>query len=333
MRVPTHIHSLTTGTARVGLILNPLGGQARKRLHAIKQLLSDMPQTLQWQVTCVQDFDFAVTAAIESQLDWLIIVGGDGTVQGILNRLLGKLSSENWPLLTVIPGGTTNMTALDLGSRDKPDEMLKRLKHYLHQPAPRPAPLRVERPVLCITQTGQENIYGMFLGLGLIARGVKFSRSRIKQIGVTGNLFTALIVLRSIIGTFMGRPHPEWAPVNIATVDGTGATHRENYLFVLISALEHLLMGIRPYWGKERAPLHVTFVRQQSRRFWYAIWPLITGRGHTLREEHGYVSYNTPLLELSLDDDYIVDGELFHASHRHGPLRISASGPLTFLVL
>jgi hypothetical protein len=39
------------------------------------------------------------------------------------------------------------------------------------------------------------------------------------------------------------------------------------------------------------------------------------------------------MLELSLEDEYIVDGELFHASRQHGPLRITASGPITFLVL
>ncbi|MDF0678125.1 MAG: hypothetical protein P0107_03365 [Nitrosomonas sp.] len=41
---------------------------------------------------------------------------------------------------------------------------------------------RVQRPVLrVIEQTGMRNVYGMMLGLGLIARGVKFSRSQIKQ--------------------------------------------------------------------------------------------------------------------------------------------------------
>lgn len=333
MRASSRIHNLATGTARIGLILNPLGGQVRKRQHAIKQILTGISGIHQWQVTDACDFDAAVQALIQTKIDWLIIVGGDGTLQGILSRLLVWLPADQWPLLTIIPGGTTNMTALDLGSRDKPDHILQRLKRYLQQPTPRSALLRVERPVLCIEQTGREKVYGMFFGLGLIARGVKFSRSPIKQIGITGDIFTALIVLRSLLGTFLGRPHPEWAPVQITAVDETGARHQQNYLFVLVSALDQLLMGIRPYWGKEAAPLHVTFVQQHSRKFWYSIWPLIAGRGHCLKKEHGYVSYNTQMLELSLDDDYIVDGELFHASRQYGPLRISASGPITFLVL
>lgn len=333
MLASARIHKVEVGTARIGLILNPLGGQARKHHCAFKQILSELPDILQWEITRASDFDAAVKALIQARLDWLIVLGGDGTFQGILNRLFAWLPFEQCPLLTIIPGGTTNMTALDLGSRDKPDQILQRLKHYLQQPTPRPAPSLVARPVLCIEQTGQVKIYGMFFGLGLITRGVKFSRNRIKQIGITGDIFTSLIVLRSLIGTFLGRPHAEWGPVQIVTVDETGAAHQENYLFVFVSALEQLLMGIRPYWGRESAPLHATFVRQHSKRIWYSIWPLITGRGHSLKKEHGYVSYNTQRLELLLDDDYIVDGELFHASRQHGPLRISASGPVTFLVL
>lgn len=333
MVAPSRIHSLETGTARIGLILNPLGGKARKRHHVIEQILAEMPDVRQWKVTNASEFDASVKALIQAKVDWLIILGGDGTLQGILNRLFAWLPSDQWPVLTIIPGGTTNMTALDLGIRGKPDHILRRLKHYLQQPAPRSAPQLVERPVLCIEQTGREKIYGMFFGLGLIARGVKFSRSPIKQIGITGDIFTTLIVLRSLLGTFLGRPQPEWAPVQITAVDETGVRREESYLLVLVSALEQLLMGIRPYWGHEAAPLHVTFVRQHSKKFWCAIWPLIAGRGHRLKKEHGYVSYNTEMLELTLDDEYIVDGELFHVSRQHGPLRISASGPITFLVL
>ena len=134
------------------------------------------------------------------------------------------------------------------------------------------------------------------------------------------------------MGTFFGRPQPEWGPAQITLLDETGKKQQQNYLLGLVSALDQLLMGIRPYWGQESAPLHVTFVRQRSQKLWCSVWPLISGHGHTLKKEHGYVSYNTQALELLLDDEYIVDGELFHASRQHGPLRISTSGPITFLI-
>lgn len=315
---------------RAGLIYNPLGGQFRKRDPDIRRVLAEMTGITQIEAKDLSEFDRAVSQLLAEDIEWLIIIGGDGTLQGVINCLFAQRSVEKWPLLTIVPGGTTNMIALDLGMHGKPEQVLTRVKHSLGQSG---QPALVSRPVLRIEQAGVKNVYGMLFGLGLIARGVRFSQSQVKQLGMTGNIFTLIIVLRSVIGTFLGRPQAEWAPVQISRADGKGAMQRETYTFALVSALERLLLGIRPYWGSEPAPLHTTFVRLNSRNFWIRIWLLVAGRGHGLKKADGYESYNTHSLEIWLDDEYIVDGELFHASSQHGPLRISADGPLLFRVL
>lgn len=312
------------------MIFNPLGGWFRKHSVRIQGMLADMSGVSQIKATNQIEFDQAVCTLVAARVKWLIIVGGDGTLQGVINCLFARLPLEKWPELTIVPAGTTNMIALDLGTRGRAEQVLARIRRHLQRPDEL---VLVKRPVLRIEQTGMKSVYGMLFGLGLIARGVKFSQSRVKQLGITGNIFTILIVLRSIAGTFLGRPQAEWRPVHIAQTDKTGVVQQNTYIFALVSALERLLLGIRPYWGQQRAPLHVTFVRQDSKGFWREIWSLITGRGHHLKSEDGYISYNTSSLELWLDDDYIVDGEIYHASSQHGPVRISADGPLVFRVL
>ena len=316
--------------ARIGLIYNPLGGWFRKHTIRMQNLLITLPEVRQIQATDQIEFKQAVTVVVEAQIEWLIVVGGDGTLQGVMSCLFEFLPPAKWPEITIVPAGTTNMTALDLGMDGQAEQVLSRIRQYLQQPGDMK---RVQRPVLRIEQTGVKNVYGMMFGLGLIARGVKFSRSQIKQLGMTGNIFTILIVLRSLAGMFLGRPQAEWAPVRIAQKNEMGVLSEKVYLFTLISALEKLLLGIRPYWGRESAPLHVTFVEQHSRCFWRAIWPLIAGRGHYLQKEDGYISYNATSIELWLDDEYIVDGELYYASSQNGPLRITADGPILFRVL
>ncbi|MXS84914.1 kinase [Nitrosomonas sp. HPC101] len=316
--------------ARTGLIYNPLGGWFRKHPARIRGLLATFPEIRQMQATDQIEFERAVTVVVEARIEWLIVVGGDGTLQGVMGCLFEHLPPDRWPEITIVPAGTTNMTALDLGTNGRAEQVLARIRQYLQQSG---AVQRVQRPVLRIEQTGMQKVYGMLFGLGLIARGVKFSRSRIKQMGMTGNVFTVLIVLRSLIATFLGRPQAEWAPVRIAQKDETGTLNEKVYLFALISALEKLLLDIRPYWGLEPAPLHATFIEQHSKRFWRVIWPLIAGRGHHLREEDGYISYNAVSIELWLDDEYIVDGELYYASSQNGPLKITADGPILFRVL
>ncbi|WP_292966315.1 diacylglycerol kinase family protein [Nitrosomonas sp.] len=316
--------------ARIGLIYNPLGGGFRKQAVQIRNLLATLPEITQIEATSQTEFEQAVSIVVEAKVEWLIVVGGDGTLQGIISCLFDHLVPESWPEITIIPAGTTNMTALDLGMNGRIKWFLERIRQYLHQPGNLK---RIDRPVLRIEQTGRKNVYGMMLGLGLIARGVRFSRSQIKQLGITGNIFTILIVLRSLMGTFLGRPQAEWSPVRIIQKDETGTLREKVYLFALVSALDRLLLNIHPYWGRESAPLHATFIEQHSKRFWRAIWPLVMGRGHHLKQQDGYTSYNTASVELWLDDEYIVDGELYHASSQYGPVRITADGPIRFRVL
>lgn len=334
MTSQVRIDRLKTGSAKIGCLLNPLGGQTRKHQPAIRQALSEIPDILICEATDAITFKTAMNQLIRANVDLLVIVAGDGTTHAILGHLFTALAPTKWPVLMIIPGGTTNMTSLDLGIHDKPEQALRHLRDYLSKPR---APKLVQRPVLCIKQTGMSPIYGMFFAVGLVARGVKFSRSSVKQLGITGGIFTSLIMLRSLagmlVGMALGRHQNAWAPVKMTMTEANGRTHHGTYLFALVSALDCLLLNMRPYWGQESAPLHVTLVDQQRKRLWRSLWPLLSGNGRVLKEEDGYYSHNTHALSLQMEDEYIVDGELYRSVNSHEPLRITATDPVTFLVL
>ena len=326
------IDALKTGTTRVGILFNPLSGQARKREKIIRQTLTKIPHTIIQEATNAPEFKTSINSLLQAEIDLLVIVGGDGTIHAALDLLFTTHPPEKWPILAIVAGGTTNNTSLDLGIRGKPEHALKQLSHFLSQPQPL-APSLVNRPVLCIEQAGASKIYGLFFAAGLVARGVKFSRSSVKQLGITGGIFTLFIMLRTLVGMILGQRQSEWAPVEIAITEPTGKVRNGTYLFLLVSALDCLLLGIRPYWGKESAPLHVTMVDQQRKHLWRSLWPLLSGHGHRLKEQNGYHSRNVNAIELIIDDEYIIDGELYRATRQNGPLRISATDPITFLVI
>lgn len=333
MSIQTKVDRLQNGNAKIGCLLNPLSGQVRKRQKQIRQVFNHQPELTLHEASDTDSFKAAVDHLLQADVDLLVLVAGDGTTLAVLGHLFAKSPPSEWPLLMLIPGGTTNMTSLDLGVHGKPDQVLQRIRDYIQSPS---TPKLVQRPAICIEQAGTENIYGMFFAVGLVARGVKFSRSSVKQLGITGGIFTFLIMLRSLFGMLFGRSQSdqsEWAPVKMAITDQNGKTCQGTYLFALISALDCLLLNIRPYWGTQQAPLHVTLVDQQRKRLWRSLWPLLSGRGHTLKEIDGYYSHNTASLSLKLDDEYIVDGELFRSISEKEPLRISATAPITFLVL
>jgi len=328
----SHTDSLEFSPKKIGLLLNPMSGQVKKREQAVRNALEQIPGGILCEATEASGFIAATNTLIQADIDLLVIIAGDGTSHAVLSHLFMIRPIDEWPVLIIVPGGTTNMTPLDLGMRGKPDAVLLRLIEYLHSFNCYQSAKLVQRPVLRIEQYGKQPIYGMFFAVGLVARGVKFSRSSIKQIGITGGIFTFIIMLRSLIGKIFGRNNRDWSSVHMLITKENGETQEGTFLFALVSALNCLLLKIRPYWGEETAPLHVTWVDQQHKRLWRAIWPLLTGNGRRLKAQDGYHSHNSHSLTIHLDDEYIVDGELYR-SNSNQPLRIDATQPVTFLVL
>jgi diacylglycerol kinase (ATP) len=315
--------------SRVGLLFNPLSGRIRKRRDALRRVIDGIPGATCREVTNAFEINASVDAFISANVDLLVIVGGDGTVQGVLCHLFATHPLDEWPVLTVVPGGTTNMTALDLGLCGSPESILHQLKESLQKQVP---PVLLQRHVLCIEQAGAAKVYGMFFAVGLIARAVIFSQSKIKQLGITGEIYSGIITLGYLAGVLLGRRSGAWAPVKMAITKKNVELHRGAFAFLFASTLDRLLFGMRPYWGQEQEPLHVTFVHERRKRPLRSLWHLLSGRGNVLEEKNGYHSCNTGALELLVDDDYIVDGESYRAASEGGPLRITAAGPVTFLV-
>lgn len=330
MHITAKAERLQNGRAKIGCLLNPLSGQARKRATQIQHVLDKQPEFVLCKASDAASFKIAADTLLQGDLDLLVLIAGDGTTLALLGHLFEKFPPAEWPILMLIPGGTTNMTSLDLGVNGKPDQALQRLIDFLKTPS---SPQLVQRPAIAIEQTGTTPIYGMFFAIGLIARGVKFSRSSIKQLGVTGGIFTLIIMLRSLFGLLLGRKQTQWAPVQLTMKTDNGDSYQGTYLLGLVSALDCLLLNIRPYWGTEQAPLHITLVDQQRKQLWRSLWPLLSGKGHQLKKTNGYHSHNVTSIDLQLDDEFIVDGELFQSISGNEPIHLSATAPITFLVL
>ena len=327
------VKKIQMGNAKIGLIFNPLSGRIRKHKDTIKGVLEKIPGVILREAETGPEFKETVDEFLDIGVDLLVIAAGDGTVQAILGHLFTEYDHMDWPILAIIPGGTTNMTALDFVKYDNPEDSVRKLSQYI---STKSLPALLKKHVLCIEQAGVNKVYGMFFAVGIIARAVIFSRSGIKQIRITGEIYSGLIMVGYLIGLFFRMRTGAWAPARMTSVKLIGKNFTDCYQFLFASTLNRLLFNIRPYWGQEQAPIHVTFLKQRRKKIIRSIWALISGRSAVLKEgpllrNDGYHSYNSSVIELVIDDDYIVDGELYHAESQDGPLKISAAGPVTFL--
>ncbi|MDH6575607.1 diacylglycerol kinase family protein [Kitasatospora sp. MAP5-34] len=77
--------------------------------------------------------DLARRAATDGTVDLVVALGGDGTVNEVVNGLLAHGPSERVPRLAVVPGGSTNVFARALGLPNDPVEatgaLLDALEH------------------------------------------------------------------------------------------------------------------------------------------------------------------------------------------------------------
>lgn len=309
----------------VAVLCNPAAGRVRKDLERVRR---------QGRRLAGERYREAVTpteiaAALDSQdpADLLVVVGGDGTLQAALSHL----HPGPWPAVLPIPGGTTNMTARDLGLRGSPSALLRSLAGQLE--ARRGVSIRA-RPVLCLERPGEAPVVGLFLGAGAIAAGVNYFRERVRGLGVTGEKASALAVLRVLLPLLSGRADGQRAPLTARLVVDGAQVHQGEQLLILVTALERLLFGARPYWGQGPGSLRCTAVARGPKRLLRSLPALLRGRpGRRLLPEHGYRSWNLDHLALQLDGPVVVDGELYPAPADGGILQVRAAGPVPFVRL
>jgi len=315
--------------ARIGVILNPLSGRIRRRRTKVRNCVDALPCADVREASSFSGVNAALESCAAKQVDLLVIVGGDGTLQMVLTCLFDSKPFAEMPVLVVIPAGTTNMTALDLAAHGGPVRVLRRLRRWLQNPV---SPRLVKRRAIHIRQTGCPDIYGMFFGAGVITGGVSYFQDRNRKLGMTGELATGVAVLRFLFDMLIGRTSPIIKPVQIRLIGRDGDGQSKSCLFLLGTTLERLLLGMRPYWGEEDAPLHVTWVSKSPTRFWRSLPLLVAGRGKRITAHDDYYSSNVRVLEVIMDGHFIVDGEHYMAESRNGPLRLETSEPVTFLV-
>jgi len=140
--------------------------------------------------------------------------------------------------------------------------------------------------------------------------------------------FTMLRLLLAILT----RNHQHVPPLSTRTgLNGLPAEQRAD-LFVLVSTLERLFLGLRPYWGEEDGPLRYTAVGVEPKR----LLPVLTALFRSRQSCHatpanGYFSHNVQEVRLDMQDDFTLDGELYPAGE--GPVTITCAGTAMFLCL
>lgn len=308
-------------TPDVAVLINPRSGKVRRRIARVRALARRMAGD-----RCVEASDpdamASFVAAAPGEGGVLCVAGGDGSVQAVLTALERERPDGAWPILAAAPGGTTNMTARDLGERVKLTAYMRRLARWVDGGA---GGRLVPRAVLRIGRPGRPPVAGMFLGAGTVAAGVDLFHRSFRPRGIPEAVASPLIAGRILASLARrGTPPADLAPPVTLEVDGAELADRRA-LFLFASTLHRHILGARPYWGTEDGPIHTTLVEGRVRWGLRHIPLFARGiPGPHFPPEEGWHSHNAHRLLLTLEGPWIVDGEVYHARASDGPLEITA---------
>ena len=321
------------GPWRLGVMSNPLSGaNAHGRLNAVHRLLQDYPDVPHREVRRVEDVQATLEEFAGRDLNLIVVNSGDGTVQAALTALFTYGSFRPLPLLALMCGGTTNMTHQDLGLRGPRLKALRRLMNWAYHGE---GEARIRRRTILKVQSPScpHPLYGFFFGTACIFKGIQFFHSKIHRMGLSGDP-AHLLILARFLWALARRDDALVAPVPARIRVGRSGLGSKDYLLLLVTTLERLILGLRPFWNRGGGPLQLTAVSARPRRLLLALPALIYGGGNShATAENGYLSCCADEIQLDLDGGFAVDGELFAADSRSGPVLIGGGGVADFLLV
>jgi diacylglycerol kinase (ATP) len=326
-------NSVLSGGRRVilpGVLSNPLSGGNRKGLRPIKEILSSYPQTLHCEVHTLADVLSAMADFARREVNLVIVNGGDGTVHGALTALFSTRSFGTPPLIAVLRAGTTSMIGGDVGLAGSPRHGLRKLLHWVAKREGHPEIL--SRHVMSVSGPTLENpLCGTFLGAGSIYEGIRFFHRRVNTPGIRGELGPAVTLMVFLL-SLLRRQSKLLSTVSVeASLDGQ-PPEEKTWLMLLVTTLERLFLGMRPFWGNGEGGIHFTAITEHPLCFWRSLPYLLRGRkGPHVNPDNGFFSQKISEGRLSLAGGFTLDGELYHLGEATTDLRVGVAGQVTFL--
>lgn len=317
----------------IAVISNCNSGHNRDQRRRVDELMARNPELLHYRTASAEEIPAVLESIANQGVGVLAINGGDGTAAHIFAHLLQDSPFQTPPLIALLPGGTANMTAGDVGVKGSLLRSLERLCCWSQSERLIEGRV-VQRHVLRVaTGDGEAPHFGMFFGSGAIIQATEYAHREIHSRGLRDDFSLGLGLVRTLWGIVRG--HPEFnqpLPVDV-TLDGEPYGEFRARILA-ISSLDRLFMGIHPFWGTGDAPLKMSLITSEAKRFLRTFLSILWRKRKALpAAEDGYHSRRAEQITLLMDGSFNLDGEIVKVRREEGPVVISAAGPLSFLAL
>lgn len=314
---------------RAGLIVNPRSGKSSGKGLALARMLQGNPNVSIKIIERFEMIDSLIDELAAEGVSDLFISSGDGTIQAIQTILAERRPFATLPRLALLPHGTTNMTAADLGFRHRAipaqADFIRELKH---------TDLQARPTVRCVNPRDGTPRHGMFVGCGAVADATRFTQIAFNAKGVKGGYGVFATLTGSVIRSLFTKPDPNDTtrfdrpyPIRI---EAEGRVYTDgNQLLMLATTLDKLVLNTRPYWGGKTGPMRVTSFPYPIPSIPRWLLPMMYG-GEDRKFPKGAVSFCTESLEVTTPVTFVIDGEFFEPP-QNAPLRLETGPVFTYV--
>lgn len=312
----------------VGVIVNALSQRNKTELDDLTALMKGWPEAALHVLQGIEGLSEALGSLAKGGCEYLVVAGGDGTVQAVVTELINGAMFEVLPKLVLVPSGMTNVISEDCGLKGVPLEALS--DFFLRQEAGFVATVR--KPVLTMDLgRGAPPVHGFLLGAGLFYTAVSYSRANVQSRGAEQSSQVAWTLIAFFLRSLLGRLKESEGHLPVTWCDEVDRDSRAPDLCLfLVSTLSKLNVRLSPFWGTGEGDLKFTTIDYPGRRLWRGLIPAARGRPRKWFAAQGYHSFNKQSVKMKLGGTLVFDGEFFEPDPEV-PVTLSAQHHIDFV--
>ena len=314
---------------RAGLIVNPRSGKGSGKGDALAAKLTGDSRISLHVLERFEHLEDILAQMAHEQVTDLFISSGDGTIQEILTLLAERQPFPAMPRIGLLPHGTTNLSANDLGFTHR---SLDAEASFLCDPVPRQ--LVTRNTIRCLNPGDGKLRHGMFVGTGAVSVATQYCQRAFNEQGVRGQWAVAKTLLTAVGKYLFSGPdagdEARFDRPYAISVSAAGRRLAEGtQLLQMSTTLDTLLLRCHPFWGGKTAPIRTTVIPYPVPSVLRWMLPIMYG-GENHAAPTGAVSFCSDALDVASDVMFVIDGEFFPAP-RNEPLRMETGPLFTFV--
>jgi hypothetical protein len=313
----------------VAIISNPLSTTNASGMDAIRKIVDQSANVVHFELNGIETVDEALKLFARANPAMVVINGGDGTIGAVLASIFYNNPFSVVPPIAFLPGGKTNMTAADVGSKGKPIKILRKLLQMAREG--RISESLVSKALIEMDLgDGQRPKVGTFFGTAGVVKGIFWCRENAYAMGLPNSLahiVSFVKLLTAALGVGKSKDLMISDPMAI-NVPGHGRMAGQ-YSVVMTTTLDKLLLGLRPYGKSGTGGLRFAAIEAGGGNFIRAVKGLLM-RQFGDKTIPGTQVRKSDVVRIEGTDPVTLDGEIYHPVPGQ-PVELKGDRSLTFV--